>query len=68
MQRNMLTTKDREYWNLKPIKRNWCIHNQGMMTPYGSLYCKLRQITVDKEYQCAKCTDKSQQYELFTQS
>lgn len=36
-----------------------------MMTVYGSLYCKLRQMTVDKEYQCATCTDKSQQYELF---
>jgi hypothetical protein len=30
----MLTTKDRAYWKLKPIERNWCIHNQGDLVGY----------------------------------
>jgi hypothetical protein len=49
-------SKDRKYWELRPIANNWCIHNQGMMTVYGSLYCQLRQMTVEKDYQCASCT------------
>ena len=61
----MLTAKDRDYWKLRPIANNWCIHNQAMMTVYGSLFCNLRKMTVEKDYQCTRCTDKSQQYGLF---
>jgi len=57
--------KGPEYWGLYPIEHNWCIHNQGYMTTYGDLYCKLRQMTVNRDYQCKDCKDKEPQLSLF---